>query len=114
MAKPINPIRAAHIERAGAVAILMGGVGHRILTAAKDGDHDLVRDLNQELLYLSDRMSKCARSDADKATMRQALLAAQKTVVTAEELLSERLRAHRIADRNRPAYRRAETAGNIK
>ena len=101
-------LRSAHVERPAMLAILMGGLGHDVLDAAKKGEDELVVELSNRVRYMADRMQGCAMTDSDKATLRAALLAAERTVRTAEEILRDKLRDQRLGDRNRPAYRRID------
>lgn len=103
-------LKRAHVERPAMLAILMGGLGHDVLDAAKKGENELVIELSNRLRYMADRMQGCAMTEGDKATLRQALLAAERTVRTAEDILKDKLRGQRLGDKNRPAYRRIESA----
>ena len=98
-------------ERPEALAVMLGCLAGQVLASARAGRFTEVVDAVAQMRELADRVIGNAQTPAERAMARTVVNDAALAIRQSEALIGDSLRKQRVADRNRPAYRRIQNTG---
>ncbi len=98
---------------ASAVAVQLSVMVDDLMQAAQVGDGEKVEQLARSLQGLVSTFDTNHLPEADQRLLRRQIGQVALAVDAAISVMQDGLRSRRIADRNMPAYRRAQSAGRF-
>lgn len=110
----MGSFRGKSADRPDELAILLGDLGEKVIAAAREELFSEVRMLTTQMRLICDRMAEACQTEAEHAICRHSLKVAADALAQAGLETGERLRANRLKDRNRPAYRRTQAVRRDK